>query len=293
MRRRRASPSCAARRGADPRRHRRPGCGAPVAGAAARRVSAAGADPASAWMAAATTASCSRWQRATALPVHLAEAGDVAGSRARSTSCRRQLGVDRARRRPALRRRTCDAAGQRCRPPTARCSLLSGSDPADVDAAHGPGVRAARWSPGRSPEGCYDAAARRALIARGGDAGCARPTLVKQLAAALARLRPLKSMSDDTTTTNRHPRRPDPGRRRRLLLPNATIAEVMSFADPEPVAERAGLAARPHPLARLAVAADRVRAPGRHRRGTRRPRQQGDGAQGARRRCRSRRTSRC
>ena len=57
--------------------------------------------------------------------------------------------------------------------------LLSGSDPADVDTALGLGARGALIA-GQSPEGCYDAAAPDALIARGGSA--ASPTdMVKQL----------------------------------------------------------------------------------------------------------------
>ena len=57
--------------------------------------------------------------------------------------------------------------------------LLSGSDPADVDTALGLGARGALIA-GQSPEGCYDAAAPDALIARGGSAGS--PTdMVKQL----------------------------------------------------------------------------------------------------------------
>ena len=57
--------------------------------------------------------------------------------------------------------------------------LLSGSDPADVDTALGLAARGALIA-GQSPEGCYDAAAPNALIARGGTAGS--PTdMVKQL----------------------------------------------------------------------------------------------------------------
>ena len=57
--------------------------------------------------------------------------------------------------------------------------LLSGSDPADVDTALGLAARGALIA-GQSPEGCYDAAAADALIARGGSAGS--PTdMVKQL----------------------------------------------------------------------------------------------------------------
>ena len=57
--------------------------------------------------------------------------------------------------------------------------LLSGSDPADVDTALAHGARGALVA-GQSPEGCYDAAAPGALIARGGSAG-APADLVRQL----------------------------------------------------------------------------------------------------------------
>lgn len=57
--------------------------------------------------------------------------------------------------------------------------LLSGSDPADVDTALGLAARGALIA-GQSPDGCYDAAAPDALVARGGNAGS--PTdMVKQL----------------------------------------------------------------------------------------------------------------
>ena len=57
--------------------------------------------------------------------------------------------------------------------------LLSGSDPADVDTALGLAARGALIA-GQSPEGCYDAAAPNALIARGGSAGTPAD-MVKQL----------------------------------------------------------------------------------------------------------------
>ena len=48
--------------------------------------------------------------------------------------------------------------------------LLSGSDPARVDAAMNHSWAGALVA-GQAPDGCYDAAASTALIARGGDAG--------------------------------------------------------------------------------------------------------------------------
>ena len=79
----------------------------------------------------------------------------------------------------------------------------------------------------------------------------------------------------------------------RLLLPNATIAEVLSYAEPDPVEDapdwllgRIRWRGWQLPLvafARLAGLADEARRPG----------QQGRGAQGARRQFQARRTSRC
>ena len=69
----------------------------------------------------------------------------------------------------------------------------------------------------------------------------------------------------------------------RLLLPNATIAEVLSHADPEPIADAPTWLLGRIPLAQLAVAAGVVLAsPGSPRKG--RPGQQGDRAEGAGRR---------
>ena len=59
--------------------------------------------------------------------------------------------------------------------------LLSGSDPAVVDAAMAHALRGALVV-GQSPDGCYDAAASTELIARGAESG-APPALAKKLAA--------------------------------------------------------------------------------------------------------------
>src|SRR5688572_6246945 len=114
--------------------------------------------------------------RATALPVHLAKAGTIAaagevyimppelGLADTDAGLRFEVGVPLLASMPAS-----DSA----------VLLLSGSDPADVDAALGLAARGALIA-GQSPEGCYDAAAPNALIARGGSAGS--PTdMVKQL----------------------------------------------------------------------------------------------------------------
>jgi chemosensory pili system protein ChpB (putative protein-glutamate methylesterase) len=114
--------------------------------------------------------------RATALPVHLAKAGTIAvagevyimppelGLADTDDGLRFDAGVPLLASLPAS-----DSA----------VLLLSGSDPADVDTALGLAARGALIA-GQSPEGCYDAAAPNALIARGGNAGS--PTdMVKQL----------------------------------------------------------------------------------------------------------------
>ncbi|HSR64015.1 MAG TPA: chemotaxis protein CheB [Xanthomonadaceae bacterium] len=62
--------------------------------------------------------------------------------------------------------------------------LLSGSDPAVVDAAMAHALRGALVV-GQAPDGCYDPAAPAALIARGADSG-APPALAKKLAARWA-----------------------------------------------------------------------------------------------------------
>lgn len=62
--------------------------------------------------------------------------------------------------------------------------LLSGSDPAAVDAAMAHALRGALVI-GQAPDGCYDAAAPAALIARGADSG-APQALAKKLAARWA-----------------------------------------------------------------------------------------------------------
>ena len=58
--------------------------------------------------------------------------------------------------------------------------LLSGSDPAQVDAALALGAQGG-FVAGQSPQGCYDPAASKALVARGG-AVAAPAELAAQLA---------------------------------------------------------------------------------------------------------------
>ncbi len=114
--------------------------------------------------------------RATPLPVHLAKAGATAvagevyimppelGLADTDGGLRFEAGVPLLASLPAS-----DSA----------VLLLSGSDPADVDTALGLAAHGALIA-GQSPEGCYDAAAPNALIARGGNAGTPAD-MVKQL----------------------------------------------------------------------------------------------------------------
>jgi chemosensory pili system protein ChpB (putative protein-glutamate methylesterase) len=114
--------------------------------------------------------------RATALPVHLAMAGTIAKG-GEVYIMPPELGVAET---DAGLRFVADVPLLASLPPSdSAVLLLSGSDPADVDATLGHAARGALIA-GQSPEGCYDAAAPDALIARGGTA--ASPTdMVKQL----------------------------------------------------------------------------------------------------------------
>jgi chemosensory pili system protein ChpB (putative protein-glutamate methylesterase) len=114
--------------------------------------------------------------RATPLPVHLAKAGATAaagevyimppdlGLADTDGGLRFEAGVPLLASLP---------------PSDSAVLLLSGSDPADVDTALGLAAHGALIA-GQSPEGCYDAAAPNALIARGGNAGTPAD-MVKQL----------------------------------------------------------------------------------------------------------------
>jgi chemosensory pili system protein ChpB (putative protein-glutamate methylesterase) len=114
--------------------------------------------------------------RATNLPVQLAEAGTVAAA-GQVYIVAPELGVAET---DAGLKFTADAGLLAALPPSdSAVLLLSGSDPADVDTALAHAARGALVA-GQSPEGCYDAAAPGALIARGGSAG-SPADLVKQL----------------------------------------------------------------------------------------------------------------
>lgn len=118
-------------------------------------------------------------QRATSMPVHLAQSGDTLQP-GHVYVLPTGIGVVAAEQ--GLRLADDDGAPMRNLPPAqSAIIMLSGSDPAMVDAA-----MALSWGgalvAGQSPEGCFDAAAAQALIARGAQAGS--PTeLAKQLAA--------------------------------------------------------------------------------------------------------------
>ena len=114
--------------------------------------------------------------RATALPVHLAKAGTIAAA-GEVYIMPPELGL--ADTDAGLRFDAGVPLLSSLPPSDSAVLLLSGSDPADVDTALGLAARGALIA-GQSPEGCYDAAAPNALIARGGSAGS--PTdMVKQL----------------------------------------------------------------------------------------------------------------
>ena len=114
--------------------------------------------------------------RATALPVQLAEGGNLAKA-GEVYIVPPELGL--AESEAGLQFVAGVGLLASLPPSDSAVLLLSGSDPADVDtvltyAAHGALVA------GQSPEGCYDAAAPGALISRGGNAG-APADMVKQL----------------------------------------------------------------------------------------------------------------
>lgn len=114
--------------------------------------------------------------RATSLPVQLAEAGTVA-SAGQVYIVAPEVGV--AETADGLKF-TADAGLLAALPASdSAVLLLSGSDPADVDTVLAHAARGALVA-GQSPEGCYDAAAPGALIARGGSAG-SPADLVRQL----------------------------------------------------------------------------------------------------------------
>ena len=120
-------------------------------------------------------------QRATALPVQLAEAGMTVDA-GNVYVLPADLGLETG---DGLRFGG-DAAALLANLPTSDSAivLLSGSDPAVVDAAMAHALRGALVV-GQSPDGCYDAAASTELIARGAESG-APPALAKKLAARWA-----------------------------------------------------------------------------------------------------------
>jgi len=114
--------------------------------------------------------------RATSLPVHLAEAGTMAAI-GNIYIVPPELGVAESNNSLRFVANAPLLAGLPAS--DSAIFLLSGSDPAAVDAAMAHAAHGALVA-GQAPEGCYDGAAPNALIARGGNAGS--PTdLVKQL----------------------------------------------------------------------------------------------------------------
>lgn len=117
-------------------------------------------------------------QRATAMPVRLAEAGATL-ERGHVYVLPTGMGVATAAEGLSFSPDVDDLIGSL---PSADSAvvLLSGADPGQVDAALAHGFRGA-FVAGQSPEGCFDAVASEALVARGGAA--ATPTdIAKQLA---------------------------------------------------------------------------------------------------------------
>jgi len=118
-------------------------------------------------------------QRATAMPVRLAEAGAML-ERGHVYVLPTGMGVAPAADGLSFSPGVEDLIGSL---PSADSAvvLLSGADPGQVDAAMAHGFRGA-FIAGQSPEGCFDAVAAEALVARGGTS--ATPTdIAKQLAA--------------------------------------------------------------------------------------------------------------
>ncbi len=118
-------------------------------------------------------------QRATSMPVRLAEAGALL-ERGHVYVLPTGMGVAAAADGLSFSPGVEDLIGSL---PSADSAvvLLSGADPGQVDAAMAHGFRGA-FIAGQSPEGCFDAVAAEALVARGGTS--ATPTdIAKQLAA--------------------------------------------------------------------------------------------------------------
>jgi chemosensory pili system protein ChpB (putative protein-glutamate methylesterase) len=116
-------------------------------------------------------------QRATAMPVHLAEAG-AALERGHVYILPNGMGVEAT----AEGLRFAAASDALANLPVADSAmiLLSGAEPTHVDAVFANGVRGA-FVAGQSPDGCFDAAASDALVARGG-AVAAPADIARQLA---------------------------------------------------------------------------------------------------------------
>jgi len=118
-------------------------------------------------------------QRATTMPVALAEAGGLL-QRGHVYVLPADLGLDKQAGGLQFK---IDADALPAGLPSADSAvvLLSGSDPAAVDIAMGHSLRGALVA-GQSPEGCFDAAASEALVARGAQAGT--PAQLAKLLAA-------------------------------------------------------------------------------------------------------------
>jgi len=117
-------------------------------------------------------------QRATSMPVHLAQSGDTLQA-GHVYVLPTGLGV--VAEEQGLRLADDEGAPMRnLPPPESAIIMLSGSDPALVDAAMGLAWGGALVA-GQTPEGCFDAAAAEALVARGAQAG-SPIELAKQLA---------------------------------------------------------------------------------------------------------------
>jgi len=118
-------------------------------------------------------------QRATTMPVALAEVGGPL-QRGHVYVLPAELGLDK---RADGLHFTIDADALLAGLPSGDSAvvLLSGSDPAAVDIAMGHSLRGALVA-GQSPEGCFDAAASEALVARGAQAGT--PAQLAKLLAA-------------------------------------------------------------------------------------------------------------
>ena len=185
--------------------------------------------------------------RAAAMPVTLAERReDRAGPRLHLPP---ELGIEAAK---GLRFATGGPLSTRCPPTTPPC-CCSAARIRRTSTARSRMPRNGALVAGQSPDGCYDAAAPMALTARGGT-----PPRRTNSSSRCCSAGPPEINVDVRRPPPRYPRRPHPGRRRAPAVAQRDDRRGAVVRGSRSGRQHAGLAARPHPLARLAVAVDRV-----------------------------------